>query len=61
MDLVSKTLVEGVDLKVVLAQGKLVATLTVDGEVELDKLAKAIPGELDNLVINVLKVALKTL
>lgn len=61
MDIVSKTLTEGVDLKVTLTQGKLIATLSIDGEIELDKIAKAIPGELDNLIINVLKVALKTL
>ena len=74
MDLISKQLSPEANVKVVLSGGKinLVAALdtkgmdanlsmSVDSDYFLDELAKAIPGQIDDAILAILKTALKAM
>lgn len=74
MDLINKDLGPEANIKVVVAGGKISlvlaadtkgidgsVTLSVDSDYFLDELAAKIPGGLDDAIISVLKVALKSI
>ena len=48
-----------VDLKISVAAGKVILTVSVDSDMLLDELAAKIPGSVDDAVIAVIKAALK--
>lgn len=60
MELVNEQLAEGVHARAELVDGKIVLTTTLDVAVGIDKLKELVPGKIDDAILDVVKMAVKS-